>query len=123
MHELVQIISDRIGISEETAESALRIILNFLDKDGPSDQVRDLASNLGLEDFLGSKNGGGFLSGLTEMVGGGAMAAFTQLSSAGLDMGEIQGLTKEFVVYARDKAGPEAVDSIIDSIPGLEQFI
>lgn len=123
MHELVQIISQRIGISEETADAALRIILNFLDKDGPSDQVRDLAGTLGLEDYLGSKSGGGFLGGLAGMVGGGAMAAFTQLSSAGLDMAEIQGLTKEFVTYARDKAGPEAVDGIIDAIPGLEQFI
>ncbi|ODN71856.1 hypothetical protein [Methylobrevis pamukkalensis] len=125
MHELVRRVSENIGISTDTADTALRIVLNFLDRDGPSDKVHELAEKLGLTDFLSAapSGGGGLFAGLGGLVGGGAMAAFTQLSSAGLDMGEIQGLTREFVDYAREHAGSDLVDDIVGAIPGLEQFV
>ncbi|MBH0237085.1 DUF2267 domain-containing protein [Methylobrevis albus] len=124
MHELVTRIADNVGIGEATAEQAVRIILNFLDQDGPSDKVRELATDIGLSDWIAPRaGGGGLLAGLGNMMGGGAMAAFAELSSAGLDVTQVQGVTQEFVAYAREKAGPDIVDEIINSIPGLSQFI
>jgi hypothetical protein len=38
-------------------------------------------------------------------------------------MGAIQGVTRELIGYAREKAGDEAVDEIVGAIPGLSQFI
>jgi len=43
--------------------------------------------------------------------------------SAGLNMGEIRGVTRELISYASDKAGDRDVDAIVDAIPGLSQFI
>jgi hypothetical protein len=124
MHELIRQVSGDAGVTPETAEQAVKIVLRFLDRDGPSDKVRDLAAQLGLSDLLdGGESRRGLLGGISGMMGGGAMAAFAELSSAGLDMSEIQTLTSSFVGYAREKAGPEIVDEIVASIPGLEQFI
>ena len=39
------------------------------------------------------------------------------------DTGEIQGVTRELIAYAREKAGDDAVNAIVATVPGLSQFI
>ena len=51
------------------------------------------------------------------------MGVFNDLTAAGLGMGEIQGVARAFVGYAREKAGAAAVDRIVGAIPGLGQFV
>jgi hypothetical protein len=51
------------------------------------------------------------------------MGVGSRLMSAGLSMGEIQGVTRVIIAYAREKAGDQDVNAIVDSIPGLSQFI
>jgi hypothetical protein len=51
------------------------------------------------------------------------MGAFNALTSAGLGMGDVQGVTREFVAFARSKIGAEAVNEVVGSIPGLSQFV
>jgi hypothetical protein len=57
----------------------------------------------------------------------GAQAAVSwaagRLVSAGLSMGEVQGVTRILMAYACDKAGDQDVNAIVDSIPGHSQFI
>ncbi len=55
--------------------------------------------------------------------GGGVMALGQQLMSQGLGMGEISGLAKETIAYAREKAGSDVVDQVVASVPGLGQFV
>jgi hypothetical protein len=43
--------------------------------------------------------------------------------AAGLDMGQVQTVTKEVIAYAREKAGEDTVGEIVGSIPGLGQFV
>jgi hypothetical protein len=50
------------------------------------------------------------------------MGAGSRMMSAGLDMGQIQGITRETIAYAREKAGADTVGEIVDAIPGLSQF-
>jgi hypothetical protein len=38
-------------------------------------------------------------------------------------MGEIQSVTHELIAYAREKAGDEELNGIVDAIPGLSQYI
>jgi hypothetical protein len=38
-------------------------------------------------------------------------------------MGEIQGVTRELIAYAREQVGDAAVDEIVAAVPGLSQFI
>jgi len=61
-------------------------------------------------------NGGGF--GM-----GGIMGVGTKLMAAGLGMDQMQGVTREIIAYAREKAGEDTVGEIVGSIPGLGQFV
>jgi hypothetical protein len=54
---------------------------------------------------------------------GGIMGVGSRLMAAGLGMGDIQGVTRELIAYAREKVGDEAVDEIVAAVPGLSQFI
>ncbi|MFN3171597.1 MAG: DUF2267 domain-containing protein [Hyphomicrobiales bacterium] len=151
MEELIGRITDAVGIDEQTAQTAIGVILGFLNKEGPDDAMRQLVeaipgadafiANLteggdeaggGLAGTLGGLmggSGGGGLGGLAGAVGGlmggqsgGLMSAASELMSAGLDMGQIQGVTQEVVGFAREKAGDDVVSQIVAQIPGMDQF-
>lgn len=152
MEELIGRITDAVGIDEQTAQTAIGVILGFLNKEGPDDAMSQLVeaipgadafiANLAeggddaggglagaLGGLMGGSGGGGGLGGLAGAVGGlmggqtgGLMSAANELMSAGLDMGQIQGVTQEVVGFAREKAGDEVVGQIIAQIPGMDQF-
>jgi hypothetical protein len=54
---------------------------------------------------------------------GGIMGVGTKLMAAGLSMDQMQGVTREIIAHAREKAGEDTVGEIVGSIPGLGQFI
>jgi hypothetical protein len=124
MNEIISRIAAAAGISEATALEAVTIILNFLKKDGPQEEVNKVIAALpGAETLVTAEERGGGMLG--SMFGGamGAMGAMSKLNSAGLDMGEIQTVTRELVKVAREHAGEEVVDKVISSIPGLSQIV
>lgn len=122
MEELVDQVVGNVGIDRPVAERAVGIILDFLSAEGPADAVQALLGRLpGAAEAIASaraEGGGGPLAGA-----GGIMGVGSRLMSAGLNMGEIQGVTRELIAYARDKAGDHDVNAIIEAIPGLSQFI
>ena len=122
MEELIQRIVARVGVDEAVANSAVSLILSFLHKEGPSDKVEQLAGQIGADDLLGQAGGdtGSMLAG---MLGGGAMAILGELQGLGLDMGEIQGVTRETISFAKEKGGEDLVNEIVAAIPGLGQFV
>ena len=130
MQDLIQRIVQNVGIDQDTATSALGIILNFLNKEGPQDKVGALMDMLpGARAVMADQDGGGG-GGLMGMMGGlmgggagGLMAVMGQLTSAGVGMGDVQSVTQEVIGYAKEKAGPEAVNAVLSQIPGLGQFI
>jgi len=122
MEELVGRIAAAVGIEWTVAERAVGIILDFLATEGPPDKVGNLLPRLpgaaeAIEVARAGANG--------EMSGGmgGIMGVGSRLMSAGLDMGEIRGVTHELITYVREKAGHEDLDDIVGAIPGLSQFI
>jgi len=120
MDELLDRLVSTCGIERPVAEKAVAIILNFLRKEGPPEKVQPL-----LEKMPGAE---AFLAGHPEEPGGmfsmgGVMGAGTKMMAAGLDMGQVQTVTKEVIAYAREKAGEDAVGEIVGSIPGLGQFV
>lgn len=128
MEDLIQRIIAKTGIDEDLAGQAVGIILRFLNKDGPTELVGQVIDAIpgarALIDAEGNGGGGGLLGGLAGMVGGmGAMGALNELTSAGLDMGQVQTVTKEVVAFAKEKAGDDLVDEIIGAIPGLSQVV
>jgi hypothetical protein len=160
MEELIGRITDAVGIDEQTAQTAIGVILGFLNKEGPDDAMAQLVEAIpGADAFIaslgdgGGETGGGLagalgglmggsggglgglggsgggLGGLAGAVGGlmggqsgGLMSAASELMSAGLDMGQIQGVTQEVVGFAREKAGDDVVSQIVAQIPGMDQF-
>jgi hypothetical protein len=118
MDELVGRLVANVGIDKSVAEKSIGIILAFLLKEGPSDKVQALIDQMPGADAAvqASASEGGF--GM-----GGVMGVGTKLMAAGLSMSQMQGVTREIIGYAREKAGEDTVGEIVGSIPGLAQFI
>ncbi|WP_417693366.1 DUF2267 domain-containing protein [Roseibium sp.] len=130
MDELIQRIIVATGVNVETARQAVTIILNFLNKEAPQERMQEVFAALpgaekAVNDYAGEKTGGGgLLGGLSGMVPGmGAMAVLGELSSAGLDMGEVQKVARELIEVAREKVGEDTINEVISSIPVLKQII
>jgi len=116
MDELIARLVANVGVEREAAEKAVGIIFEFLRSEGPPDKVQALIDKIpGAEQLLQAQEGGGSM--------GGIMGAGTKMMSAGLSMGQVQGVTRETIGYAREKAGDEAIGEIVGAIPGLSQFI
>jgi hypothetical protein len=126
MDELITRITASIGIDDSTARKAVGIILSFLHQQGDREKVVALVERIpGAEAFVNTNDAdsSASLGGLGGLMGGGAMAVLGELQSLGLGMGQIQGVTKETVKFARERAGEEIVNDIVASIPGLGQFV
>jgi hypothetical protein len=121
MEELIARLVANVGVDKAAAEKSVGIILDFLRKEGPADKVQALIDKLpGAEALLQSQSAdaGGSMFGM-----GGIMGAGTKMMAAGLSMGQVQGVTKETIAYARDKAGEDVIGEIVGAIPGLSAFI
>ena len=114
MDELDERIVGKTGVDAEVARKAGADILKFLQTDGPGTKVQ------GLIDAL---PGASAAIGAAPPVGGGVMGAFGALTGASLGMGQVQGVTREFIDFARAKVGKETVDEVVGAIPGLSQFV
>jgi hypothetical protein len=122
MDELVDRIVARVGVDRAVAEKSVGIIFDFLSKEGPTEKVHALLDRLpgadaALAAARASDTGGMFGS------MGGMMGVGSRLMAAGLGMGEIQGVTRELIAYAREQVGDAAVDEVVAAVPGLSQFI
>jgi hypothetical protein len=114
MDELVAQVASNAGVDPAVARRAVAIILKFLLEQGGGAKVQALIDALpGAADAVAS----------APQVSGGVMGAFNALTAAGLGMGDVQGVTREFVAFAKSKIGAAAVDEVIGSIPGLSQFV
>ena len=123
MDELIARLVANVGVDRDAAEKAVGVIFAFLRKEGPPDKVKALLDRLpGAEQLMQAQQGidagggGGFAM-------GGLMGAGTKMMAAGLSMGQVQGVTREVIAYARDKAGDDVIGEIVGAIPGLSQFI
>ncbi|WP_319410656.1 DUF2267 domain-containing protein [uncultured Cohaesibacter sp.] len=129
MDQIIARIASAAGISEELAETAIRIILDFLSKEAPEDKMTMLIEALGAQELMESvgeaESGGGLLGGLMGGLGGmgGAMAALNQLTSEGLSMGEVQTVASELISAAKEQADASLVDDVINSVPALSQIL
>jgi hypothetical protein len=126
VEELIARVTQKTGLDAATAETAIGIILAFLQKDGPATEVNQLIAALpGAEDAIAKagSGGGGGIMGMVGSMGGGVMALGTRLMGAGVSMGQMQPLGHELLAYGREKAGEDVIGPIVGAIPGLSQFV
>jgi hypothetical protein len=121
MNELVEQLTAKVGLDRAVAEKTIGIILGFLRKEGPTDQVQALIDKIpGAQAAIdASGSGGGMLS---SMMGGGLMALGGKLMGLGLGMNEIKAVARELFKFGRDKVGADQMGEIIAGTPGLSQF-
>ncbi|MEP3437849.1 MAG: DUF2780 domain-containing protein [Hoeflea sp.] len=118
MNDLIKRITDSVGIDADTAEKAVGAILAFLQSEGPADKVKEmLAAVPGADALIAQAPSGGMLS------MGGVMGLGQKLMGMGLGMGEISGVAKQTIGYARENGAGDSVDEIVAAIPGLSQFV
>lgn len=120
MEELVERLAAKAGIDKAVAEKSVGIILGFLRKEGPSDQVEAL-----IDKIPGGANAveaAGKGAGLIGLMGGGLMALGSRLMALGLGMDEIQNIARELFKFGRDRVGADRMGKIIAGTPGLSQF-
>lgn len=118
MDELINRITASVGIDADTAKQAVGAILAFLQKEGPADKVKEmLASVPGAEALIAQAPADGMMS------MGGVMGLGQKLMGMGMGMGEISGVAKETIGFARENGSGDAIDEIVASIPGLSQFV
>jgi hypothetical protein len=123
MDELIERLVANSGVDRSAAEKAVGIILHFLVAEGPADKVRALIDKMpGAEAAVAAAktvaDSGGMFGGL-----GGVMGAGSRMMSAGLNMAQVQSVTRETISYARERAGEDTVGEIVGAIPGLGQFV
>lgn len=118
MNPLVQRITETVGIDAATAQQAIGAILVFLQEEGPVDKVGEiLASVPDSGELMAAAPKGGMLS------MGGVMGLGQKLMGLGLGMGEISGISKQTMAFARENGAGDAIDEIVAAIPGLSQFV
>jgi hypothetical protein len=118
MDELIGRLVADVGLDRNAAETAVGIILDFLAKEGPTDKVQLVVAKLpGAEALMqkAASDGGGGM--------GGVMGAGMRMMGAGLSMGQVQAVTRQFIAYAREKVGEDELGEIVGAIPGLAQFV
>ena len=129
MNELVTRVADNVGITPDTAEKAVGMMLGFLQREADDGAVARMIEAIpGAPELVAKFNGegqggGGLLGGLISSFGGGVMALGQQLMGLGLGMGEITALAKETIKVAREHAGDETVDPVVAGVPGLTQYV
>ncbi len=124
MEELIARVTQKTGLDAAIARKAIGIILAYLQKEGPTDEVNQLVAALpGADDAIAMAGSGGGIMGMVGSMGGGVMALGGQLMSAGVSMGQMQPLGHELLTFGREKAGEDVIGPIVGSIPGLAQFV
>ncbi len=127
MEELVARITKQTGLDPATAERAVVLILTYLQKEGPPEEVGKLFAAIPGADHATAQSGdggpGAGSGGFMGLLGGGIMALGQNLMSAGVPMNQMQPLGRELFAYGREKAGEDVMGAIVGSIPGASQFL
>lgn len=130
MDELTDRVASATGLDSATARQAVVLILGFLAKEGPPEDVAALSQAIpgaqtAIDAADAEEGGGGLGSRLMGMMGatGGLMGLAGKLTGLGLGMDQMQTAGREIFAYCKDKVGEERLGRIAGSIPGLSQFV
>lgn len=118
MDELIERIERRAGVEPDTARKSIAAILTYLDRNAPKGRMAELYAAVPEAEGLVTKRRGGIFSAFS----GGLMGIYSQLTSAGFTVEQMQMAGEEVVAYAREKAGDAVVDDLIESTPGVRQL-
>ncbi|MBA4791085.1 MAG: DUF2267 domain-containing protein [Pseudomonadota bacterium] len=125
MEELIDRLQRKVGISREAAHRAVEVVTEFISREAPADTVAELAAAIpGLGDLTGPLPSETTVLAGTRHFGGMArlMVVADKMMAAGLTMQQVQDATHEVMDFARERAGEDLVNRIVQAIPGLRQI-
>jgi hypothetical protein len=105
-------------VDRTAAETAVGTILDFLAKEGPADKMQVLLAKPPGAEALKQKVVADGDGGMGDVMGAGM-----RMMGSGLSMDQVQGITRQFIAFAREKVGEDEVGEIVGAIPGLSQFV
>lgn len=133
MEELIQMISTRLGVADETVRKALTVLLKFARKQMKAADFEKLIAQFpGAADLLAgadetpASSSSGLFGGLSALLGpqaAAAASAFNDLKASGLNSAQITELAQLFLAKAREVAGSETVDAFLKEVPLLQTFL
>ncbi len=118
MQELVDRVSAATGLEPDTAHKAIGIVLGFIQKEVPPEDSAAV-----LDKIPGARQAAAVAAAETDGSASGLMGLANQLTTAGLDMGDMQTLGHEMFAYLRETVGEDAVGQLAGAVPGLSQFM
>ncbi|WP_027584528.1 hypothetical protein [Bradyrhizobium sp. Ai1a-2] len=126
MEKFVLRIATDVGVDPALAERAVGMMVGFLQReaaDGPVARMIEAipGASESVAKYDGEDAEGGSVLGA--VGGGGVMGLGQQLMSEGLSLGKIAGLAYETIAFAKEHVGDELVDEVLNSVPGLPQFV
>ena len=141
MQDLINRVTQAVGIDASVAEPAIGAILKMLMQALPDDIAGMLKGALPGSDALvakadqGGDSGGGALGGLGGMVGG-ALSSLTggsgggqlmellgQLKGMGLDTDQAKGVGGQVLGYIKENAPAEVTQAIQDKVPAVSELL
>jgi len=118
--QLIDRVAAAADIDNAKASQAIAIIMSFLQEEGDSAKVAELARRLGVENLMAA---GGTVPAGGMFGGGGLMGVAGKLQGIGLGMGQIQTVTRELAGFARERGAGDLIEDVARGIPGLSQFL
>ena len=129
MQELIGRVANELEVAEEIAGQAVGIVLNLVQQEADPADVTALFEKLPGAAALAESapgSGGGVLGGLAAsgLFGSksGLMAGMAQLQGIGVSLEQAREMLPLVADFAREEAGTELVERIIDAIPGLGNY-
>lgn len=125
MEELIDRLQRKVGISRDAATRAVDVVIEFISREAPPDTIAELDAAIpGLRDLAAPLPAETTVLAGTRHFGGMArlMVVADKMMAAGLTMSQVQEATHEVMDFARERAGPDLVERIVQAIPGLRQI-
>ena len=143
MDALISRITASVGIPAPLAEKAVGMILGYMQRagdDGPVARMMtqipgatEMIAQYGGAETEGAEGGGSggimgsVMGAISSLTGGdssgGAMAIGQTLMAEGLEMGQIKQVAEETIAYAKETAGEDTVNEVVNSVPGLSAIL
>lgn len=132
MNELIDQIINRLGLGRGQAEQGAGVLFALLERFGDNDIIRMLFDRLpGAADLAGAQRetvqsgGGGLMGAIGDMLGGQADAvtdALGAFDATDLSIDQAREMIPMVIGFAREHAGSEIVDQVMDSVPWLREL-
>ncbi|MBV8587514.1 MAG: DUF2780 domain-containing protein [Verrucomicrobia bacterium] len=135
MNQIIQAISQKLGLPEDVVRTGITILLNFVKQKAEGTQYQAFLNLIpGLNDLANApapapQTGGGLggllgnLSSIFGGQGGDVAKALGSFQAAGIKPDQVPPFVKTFFDQAKQVAGPGEVDKLLSSMPALSKLL